>query len=70
MLTSLKDQMLGDTRKIVDNLARKSFKAMQVGVLTLHELNQRRRQAMKYDLLKEYRGLCSPPKEINEQLFG
>ena len=52
------------------DVARKSIEAMQVGALTVHELNQWRRQAMKYDLLKKYWGLCSPPKEETKQLFG
>ena len=69
-LTSLKDKVHGETKKEVKAIANSALEAVQVWALALHEINQKRRGDMKYDLHVSYRALCNPPKEEADELFG
>ena len=53
-LTSLKDKVHGETKKEVRAIAKSALEAVQVGALALHEINQKRRGDMKYDLHVSY----------------
>ena len=69
-LTALKAKVLRDTRKEIKAITKATLEAVQIGTLAIHELNQRRCTEMKYDLHASYRGLCNPPEEEGEHLFG
>ena len=48
-LAKLKDQVLGDTRRQIKDIAKLALDAIQFGALTMQELNQRRRSNVKHD---------------------
>ena len=68
-LAKLKDQVLGDTRRQIKDIAKSALDTIQFGALTMQELNQTRRSNIKHDLNPTYRALYSP-KEEGEQMFG
>ena len=69
-LFDLKSKVLGDTRKEVKSIMRTALDTVRLGAAAVHELSQKRRQALKPDLHPSYRGLCSAPKEEGTELFG
>ena len=69
-LTALKSQLSGQTKQEIKAITKSTLEAIQFTIMALHELSQRRRQEMKFDLHASYRGLCNAPKEESEELFG
>ena len=69
-LNALKDQVKGDAKTEIKSITKAGLEAVQVSALALHEVSQRRRSEMKFDLHASYRGLCNPPAEEAEELFG
>ena len=69
-LALFKDKIPPTHTKEVKDITKSLLDATQLGVVALHEVNQKRRSDMKYDLHASYRGLCSPPVEEATVLFG
>ena len=69
-LAKLKDQVLGETRKQIKELTKSALNAVQLGAVTLQELNQSWKSGMKQDLNPSYRVLCNLPKQESELLIG
>ena len=69
-LAKLKDEIQSSQKKQAKDITRELLDATQIGVIGLHELNQKRRSDMKYDLHPSYRSLCNPPAEEATVLFA
>lgn len=69
-LSELRQKVLGETRKVVKEVLKTTLDALQVGAAALQDINQRRRDNMRFDLHPSYRSLCNVPKEETETLLG
>ena len=69
-LHSLTESVPSGAQKKLQDVTIQSLEVLKVGAMTLHELNQKRRDNMRYDLNDSCRALCKPPKEEGPVLFG
>lgn len=69
-LTNLRSQVSGETKSTIKELSKMALESFQFGSMALQEVNQRRRDSMRFDLQPAYKTLCNPPEEETETLFG
>jgi hypothetical protein len=69
-LTKLRTQLAGENKAAVQTLAKTTIEGFQLGAMALQEINQRRRDGMRFDMQGDYKTLCNAPDKETETLFG
>ena len=69
-IDALKTSLKGEAKDQIKELLKTGLDIIQLGACSLQDLNQTRRNSIKYDLNPQFRGLCAIPKEETTMLFG